>query len=169
MGKYTVELKLQIVKEYLEGKVSLKSLGEKYCTDKSNIQKWRDAYLEHGIKGLTVQNGTYSGNFKISVVEYKKRTGASQRKTAAHFNIPSYTSVGEWERIYNEKGKEALHSETRGRNLEMRATNNKKKKENNNNNKELLKEINRLRMENDYLKKLNALVQERIKQENKKK
>ena len=36
-------------------------------------------------------------------------------------------------------------------------------------NKNLLKEVQRLRMENEYLKKLNALVQERIKRENKKK
>ena len=34
---------------------------------------------------------------------------------------------------------------------------------------DLIAENKRLRMENEYLKKLNALVQERIKQENKKK
>jgi len=34
---------------------------------------------------------------------------------------------------------------------------------------DLIAENQRLRMENEYLKKLNALVQERIKQENKKK
>ena len=36
-------------------------------------------------------------------------------------------------------------------------------------NEDLLAEVQRLRMENEYLKKLNALVQERIKRENKKK
>lgn len=34
---------------------------------------------------------------------------------------------------------------------------------------DLISENQRLRMENEYLKKLNALVQERIKRENKKK
>ena len=34
---------------------------------------------------------------------------------------------------------------------------------------DLIEEVQRLRMENQYLKKLNALVQERIKRENKKK
>ena len=38
-----------------------------------------------------------------------------------------------------------------------------------NKNEDLLKEVQYLRMENEYLKKLNALVQERIKRENKKK
>ena len=36
-------------------------------------------------------------------------------------------------------------------------------------NEDLIAEVQRLRMENEYLKKLNALVQERIKRENKKK
>ena len=35
--------------------------------------------------------------------------------------------------------------------------------------KDLIAEVQYLRMENEYLKKLNALVQERIKRENKKK
>ena len=37
------------------------------------------------------------------------------------------------------------------------------------NEKDLIAEVQQLRMENEYLKKLNALVQERIKRENKKK
>ena len=44
-----------------------------------------------------------------------------------------------------------------------------KKKLNKDIEKDLIAENQRLRMENEYLKKLNALVQERIKRENKKK
>ena len=45
----------------------------------------------------------------------------------------------------------------------------KKKKLNKDVEEDLIEEVQRLRMENEYLKKLNALVQERIKRENKKK
>ena len=45
----------------------------------------------------------------------------------------------------------------------------KKKKLNKEVEEDLIEEVQRLRMENEYLKKLNALVQERIKRENKKK
>ena len=45
----------------------------------------------------------------------------------------------------------------------------KPKKKKLDNEEDLIEEVQRLRMENEYLKKLNALVQERIKQENKKK
>ncbi len=44
-----------------------------------------------------------------------------------------------------------------------------KKKLNKDIEEDLIAENQRLRMENEYLKKLNALVQERIKRENKKK
>ena len=45
----------------------------------------------------------------------------------------------------------------------------RKKNLNNEVEEDLIAENQRLRMENEYLKKLNALVQERIKRENKKK
>ena len=45
----------------------------------------------------------------------------------------------------------------------------KPKKKKLDNEEDLIEEVQRLRMENEYLKKLNALVQERIKRENKKK
>ena len=45
----------------------------------------------------------------------------------------------------------------------------RKKKLSEDNEKDLIAEVQQLRMENEYLKKLNALVQERIKRENKKK
>ena len=45
----------------------------------------------------------------------------------------------------------------------------RKKKLSEDSGKDLISEVQQLRMENEYLKKLNALVQERIKRENKKK
>jgi transposase len=92
-------------------------------------------------------------------------TGASLRHTAAHFNIPSRNSIQKWERIYYEEGKEALYEERRGRASKMSTKRPRKQKNNVANNEELLTEVQRLRMENEYLKKLNALIQEREKSE----
>ena len=89
------------------------------------------------------------------------------RQTAAHFNIPSLKSVSDWERIYYEEGKEALFEERRGRARRMRTGNSRKKPNAIQENEDLLAEVQRLRMENEYLKKLNALVQEREKSEKK--
>ena len=165
---YSTELKLEIVQRYLKGNVGLRALAEQYHVHRGDIQKWRNAYLEHGIAGLCTTHGTYTGEFKVSVVEYMKSTGASIRQTAALFNIPSPPTVSKWERIYQEQGKEALCLERRGRPMGMKNSTDKKiRKKTVETNEELLAEVERLRMENAYLKKLNALIQEREKSEKK--
>lgn len=116
---YSKELKLEIVQRYLQGNIGLKKLAKEYYVGFGDVKKWHDAYLEHGVAGLCTVNGTYSGDFKLSVVEYMHKTGSSQRKTAAHFNIPSYATVGKWERLYYEEGKDALYEERRGRVTKM--------------------------------------------------
>ena len=161
--KYSTELKLEIVQCYLQGHISLKMLAKQYFVAASDIQKWRDAYLAHGINGLNTTHGTYTGDFKVSVVEYMHKTGASLRKTAAHFNIPCRDSITKWERIYYEEGKEALYEERRGRASKMGTKRPRKDKKDIESNEDLLAEVQRLRMENEYLKKLNALIQEREK------
>jgi len=167
--KYSTELKLEIVQRYLKGGISIKTLSEQYAVWMGDIQKWRDAYLEHGVNGLCTTHGTYTGDFKLSVINYMHTTGASIRKTAAHFNIPSYKSVSDWKKLYDELGVDALYIEHRGRASKMgkkRPRNNKPVHETN---EDLLAEVQRLRMENEYLKKLNALIQEKEKAEQQKK
>ena len=92
----------------------------------------------------------------------------SAMETAIHFNLGSFDQATKWERIYYEEGPQALYIERRGRSKKMNSKPRKKKlsKEVEN---DLIAEIQQLRMENAYLKKLNALVQERIKRENTKK
>lgn len=161
--KYSTELKLEVVQRYLQGNIGLKVLAKEYYVWPGDIQKWRDAYLAHGVEGLTTTHGTYTGDFKVTVVEYMHTTGASLRKTAAHFNIPSRESISKWERIYFEEGKEAPYEERRGRASKMGIKRPRKNKNTIETNEDLLAEVQRLRMENEYLKKLNALIQEREK------
>jgi transposase len=90
-------------------------------------------------------------------------------EAAVKFKIPTEVTVMKWERIYQEEGREGLLIEKRGRKnieikIEPRKQKAKKEPEEN-----LIAELQRLRMENAYLKKLNALVQERIQRENGKK
>lgn len=165
---YSDDLKLQVVQYYLEGKGSIRETAIQFHVNSSDVRKWKDAYNKHGVAGLCTTHGTYTGDFKIAVVEYMHKTGASLRQTAAHFNIPSRNSISKWERIYYEQGREALYRENRGRSKKMSDTKKKtSKKKNIEQNEDLLAEVQRLRMENAYLKKLNALIQEREKSEKK--
>ncbi len=159
---YPPELRLEIVEKYLEGNISYNRLADEYHVPESCIGLWKELYVEHGLAGLDISGKNYSGEFKVSVIEYMHTTGASKRKTAAHFKIASPKSIATWERIYNEQGPDALYKERKGRPEKMGKKNSNKQK-NNDKNKDLLEELERLRMENEYLKKLNALVQKREK------
>lgn len=156
---YSTEIKHEIVQRYLDGRTSFNDLAKEYHVNKADVQKWLAAFREHGIEGLCTIRRTYTGEFKVSVVEYMHNTGTSIRQTAAYFNIPSHPTISTWERIYYEEGKEALFKERRGRANKMGTKLPNKQKCNIRNNEDLLAEVQRLRMENEYLKKLNALIQ----------
>ncbi len=84
----------------------------------------------------------------------------SSLKAAAKFKVPSKRTVDKWERIYLEEGALALFKDNRGRSKGMKDKNHKKPPLSEQVKEDLISENQRLRMENEYLKKLNALIQE---------
>lgn len=166
--KYSDELRLKVVLEYLSGTAGgLKRIAEKHGVDYSLLRSWVHLYEYHGLEGLIKVSGSYAGEFKIHVVEYMHEKGLSLTDTANRFCIPSYRTVASWERIYYEEGPKALMEERRGRN-NMGKKKTTRPKNDVNESEDLLEEVRRLRMENEYLKKLIALVQERERSEREK-
>jgi len=135
-------------------------------TVKSVVQKWVRIYKLHGENGLSKKHKHYSGIFKKNVIEYMHKNHLSMIQTAIEFQIPSDSLIGRWERIYYEEGLVGLMKENRGRKNKKIIKNTKKIE--NQSYDELLIEVKRLKMENEYLKKLQALVQERTNPKNKK-
>lgn len=168
MSKYTKELKLKLVKEYMKGNISVEVLANKYNISKTPLYRWIKKYQEHGIEGLEKNKIRYDGNFKISVVEYMHNNHLSLSETSAKFNISGEWIVAKWERIYYEEGPQALFRDNRGRKRKMSSKEDKKKLSKDVE-EDLIAENQRLRMEVAYLKKLHALIQERDKPQNKKK
>ena len=169
--KYSNEFRLKIVKEYLGGKNGgTKLIGHKYGIAHSDVSQWAHLYAEGGYEALTKAPGSYDGKYKIHIVEYMHQNCLSLRQTAAKFGLPDHKTIAKWERIYLEEGKEALMEERRGKSNKVSGVKNScPPKKYVNENEDLLAEVQRLRMENDYLKKLNALIQEREKQQQKSK
>lgn len=163
MTKFSSELRLKAVSFYINNNVSKGETARIFGVDLSIIQKWIKVYEYHGFEGVLNTNGKYTGDFKIHVVEYMQNQGLSARETAGIFNIPSYTTVCKWEKIYLEKGLEGLYKDNRGRPKKMKREKAKKTELDKLVEEDLITEVQRLRMENEYLKKLNALVQEREK------
>lgn len=114
--------------------------------------------------GLCKVSQTYSGDFKVNVVKYMHKHSLSLRQTAVHFNIKNKVTIAKWEHIYCEEGKDALYEERRGHSR-MSKKKISKTKNDKLQNEDLIEEVQRLRIEVEYLKKLNALVLEMKKSE----
>ena len=167
MSKYTKEFKLKLVKEYLKGNIGHNTLARKYSIPPASLRSWINRYKEHGINGLEKNNMNYDGNFKILVVEYMHNNHLSLNETSTKFNLSGCHLVAKWERIYYEEGPQALFRDNRGRKNKMKSK--PSKNINEMSKEELLKQNEYLRMENAYLKKLQALIQERENPPKKKK
>ena len=108
-----------------------------------------------------VPNKRYTGEFKQMVVESMLRDKLSYKETARRFEIPCAKRVADWERVYLTEGAEGLYIERRG--SKGRPAKFPKEVE-----EDLLNEVQRLRAENAYLKKLQALVLEEERHKSKK-
>ena len=110
-----------------------------------------------------VPNKRHTGEIKQMVVETIMREKLSYCEAASQIEIPDHKSVASWERIYLMEGPEGLYIERRGGGSKGRPKQFPKEVE-----EDLLKEVQRLRAENAYLKKLQALVLERERHQKKK-
>ena len=122
------------------------------------------------------KNKVYSAEFKIGVIIDMREHHLSYNETIRKYWDISrgqehnyQKQIQRWERIYLEEGAEGLMKERRGRACSASGTRkgrppklNKKVEE------DLIAENQRLRMEIEYLKKLDALVQKRLQEEKKK-
>lgn len=170
MSKYSSEFKLEVVQYYLDGKGGFLATAKYFGVNHELLRGWVKKYQQHGPAGLIKQKiSSYNGDFKLNVINYMHNNHLSVAETAYHFNLGNNHIVGKWGRIYYEEGPQALYEEHRGRRKKNMSSKPRKKKVSKENEEDLIAENQRLRMENEYLKKLNALVQERIKRENKKK
>ena len=124
-------------------------------------------------KGQTFKK--YSPEFKLSVILDMRESHLSYKETVRRYELGKIDSGGarqmlqRWERKYLEEGIEGLAKDNRGRPTVNGKKRGRPPKLDKQVEEDLIAENQRLRMENECLKKLNALVQERIERERKKK
>ncbi|MGX7108669.1 transposase [Facklamia miroungae] len=110
--KYAYELKIKVVEEYIEGKLGYKALTKKYgISSPSLVKNWVYNYKRYCTNGLKAIQGKadYSLDFKLNVLHFKQRIGASYKETAIAFNLTNPSMIANWKRIYLEGGSEALN------------------------------------------------------------
>lgn len=165
MVKHSLETKLEAINAYLNGNDSIRSIARKYKVSKSVFHRWVARYTEHGIEGFKESCTNYSMEFKMDVINYMNETGASTEEASVVFNIPSSSTVWNWKHLFEMQGIDALQPKKKGRPSMKKEL--KESQPVKGNQESLLVENERLRMENAYLKKLHALIQEKEKLQNK--
>ena len=164
MAKFTAEEKLQAVLRYLKGKESFREIAKSLGADDKIIRVWMKQYEYHGVEVFIKRYTNYSAQFKLDVLNYMIEQGTSLNETAAIFGIAAPSTIIQWRKQFETKGFDALQSKKKGRPSMKKETNKQPKQAPVEGSPEALQaEIDRLRMENEYLKKLNALVQAKEK------
>jgi transposase len=164
--KYSIKQKQLAVRSVLEGRESCRSAARRLGCEKSAVDRWLKQYKQHGTKGFAIRNGSYDGLFKARVVEYIRRNGVSLPQAASHFNIPNESTIHCWLKIYEQRGAIGLLKGRRGgkaSTMTKKPTKPIVKQSDPAVQKlaEMQKELDYLRAENAFLKKLRALVQQK--------
>jgi transposase len=165
MSKFTVGEKLNAIKRYLNGIESQRTIADSIGVNKAVLQNWIKQYQSHGEKAFEKSYTSYSSQYKLDVLNYMDNNGTSPNETAVIFNISSPGLIRKWRIQFESQGIDALESKKKGRPAVKKET--KKSTPVEGSVEALQAELERLRMENAYLKKLNALVQNKEKSPNK--
>lgn len=150
-----------MVKEYLEGTMGYKLLAQKYgIPSPTPIKRWVKAYQAFGMEGLLKKqkHRVYSVQFKVDVLHFMKRTGASYQDTAVHFGMNNPALLANWNRQFLVEGVEGLNERPKGRPSMSKKPKPKPLKPEKplSREQQLERENELLRLEVAYLKKLNA-------------
>jgi transposase len=163
--KYSIKQKQVAVRSILEGRESCRSAARELGCEKSAVCRWLKQYRQHGTAGFKIRNGSYEGAFRVRVVQYVMRKGISLPQAASHFNIPNESTIHCWIKIYEQQGAMGLLKDKRGGKVSTMPRKPRKsivKPSDPTAQKliELQKEVEYLRAENAFLKKLEALAQQ---------
>ena len=168
IGKRIIELRKQ--------GLGYGTIAKRFKIVHSTIRKILYAYELHGIEGIkhSSKNRKYSAELKLEIIKrvYK---GETKTRLAAEYNLPGPGTIVLWIKKYEELGYNGLEGKQgrpRGRPKIMIKEDKKNTPLTNDEREEfdqLKKKLEYLEMENEVLKKLDALVKERLKQQGKKK
>lgn len=152
MPKFTVEEKLSAIKRYLNGKESQRTISNSIGVNRAVLQNWIKQYQSHGEKAFGKSYTSYNQQYKLDVLNYMDNNGTSPNETAAIFNISSPGLIRKWRIQFETLGIDALESKKKGRPAMKKET--KKSTPVEGSVEALQTELERLRMEIAYLKKL---------------
>ncbi|WP_029102009.1 helix-turn-helix domain-containing protein [Moraxella caprae] len=177
MAKYTTDFKLSVIAYYLNGHGYKQTAKQFNLSTDSMIKQWVKLYQAHGIDGIQRRStkAVYDTDFKLNAIK-QIQNGKSLTKLAIELNLPTPSLLSNWLKSYQTFGIMGLTPKPKGRkamsnkhNANQNKLTNKTtskpswqaKPDNEKSVDDLLAELAYLRAENDYLKKLDALIRQK--------
>lgn len=162
---HSLEKKIDLVNRYESGE-SLKLLAVEQNLNLNLLKYWVQQYKQNGIDGLMLSNRGCSLELKWEIVLKILNGNLSSYRASIDYRITK-SVVEKWVKKARELGMDALAIDGRGRPRKNPMYQSKKKSSKPlTREEELLQENEFLRAENAFLKKLKALVEERVAREN---
>lgn len=163
--KYSKELKLAAVRDYLSGEYSLREVSRKYeLSSTSTLRRWINKYNSHrelrdtsnGRTDTMTKGRKTTLDERIQIALYCLENGKDYQKAAETFRV-SYQQAYQWVKKYEEGGVSALEDK-RGKKEAVELSPEQKIKFEM---QRLERENERLRAENAFLKKLEEIERRR--------
>ena len=159
--KYDYAFKLKAVEKVAKGN-PIVSTAAALGVHKHVLRKWWDYYQVHGKDGLKPVKNRNSGDFKVKVLEAYHEEKLSLMATCVRFRLSGATVLQKWLSIEKNEGRAGLYEEKRGKSKRMKSKKKSDKKPvPKTREQELEEQLKELKLENEYLKKLHALIQQK--------
>lgn len=159
MGKYETRFKLKVVESFLAGDGGAKLLARRWSVPEEKIRTWVSHYRLHGVAALQPKRSAYTADFKLQVLKHQDREQLSSRQVAAIYDIRNPNQVVVWRRVLGGGGVTALEGRRRTPPMKPGKPNSEPPDPDSaRSNRALREEVEQLRAEVAYLKKLEALV-----------
>jgi transposase-like protein len=164
MARRTIEQKLDAISRYENGEESLNSIAKSLnISNTETVDFWIKKYQKHGLEAFKKSYTIFTLEDKLDILNFMSENGLSSLETAVQFNLPSPGTIRKWRISLRNNDLDALIIKKKGC-PKMKKDNQKQTKKqafDESSFKALQAENERLLMEIAYLKKLNALVQEK--------
>lgn len=168
--KYPFHIRLAAVLHYMKGQSSIKETARLFSVGRMPLTRWLRAYRHQGKAGLEDHpTRVYTSAFRLRAVRYVTECGYSYAEASARFAIPNESLIIDWAKRYRKGGAQALNTARPGPAMSQKKFIPNSRPLNEMTPAELLRELEYLRAENAYLKKLKALREENALREQQKK
>lgn len=163
--KVTNKQKLEMAKEHVDDGITLRELSERYQIHISGVKYAVALYQRHGTKVFLERDkiGSYSREQKIDVITRYLKGEKTQRQLALEIGVPDPKIVKDWVDKFKKDGEDSIQTSHRRKSYEIEEEKIKRIES-----EELQERIKYLEAENEYLKKLHALVLKRTQKQKKK-